>query len=201
MSRHIGLLLSAILVAAGVSVARADVVITVNKTTQRLDVSVDGAHRYAWPVSTARWGYRTPNGSYRPQRLARQWYSRKYDMSPMPHSIFFNGGYAIHGSYEISHIGRPASHGCIRLSPAHAATLFALVESHRSDTRIVVTGESPSAVMIARSQRFRPDREFVRTHRGAFESGAGFETIFGAESRWQRPPRNVPGRWWQDEWR
>src|SRR6185312_1780126 len=134
--------------------------------------SVDGAHRYAWPVSTARWGYRTPNGSYRPQRLARQWYSRKYDMSPMPHSIFFNGGYAIHGSYEVSHIGRPASHGCIRLSPAHAATLFALVESHRSDTRIVVTGEGPSAVMIAHSHGFRPEREFVHTRRGAFESEA-----------------------------
>ena len=75
-------------------------------------------------------GYRTPNGTYRPQRLARKWFSRKYDWSPMPYSIFFDGGYAIHGSYEISHLGRPASHGCIRLHPENAAVLFALVKEH-----------------------------------------------------------------------
>jgi hypothetical protein len=56
----------------------------------------------------ARWGYRTPNGTYRPQRLARTWFSTIYDGSPMPYSIFFNGGYAIHGSYEIRRLGRPA---------------------------------------------------------------------------------------------
>jgi len=121
--------------------AQAGVLVTVNKTTQRLTVSVDGEERYAWPVSTARWGYHTPNGSYRPQRLERQWYSRKYDNSPMPYSIFFAGGYAIHGSYEISHIGRPASHGCIRLHPRNAAVLFRLVRANEGETRIVVTGE------------------------------------------------------------
>jgi hypothetical protein len=201
MSRRICMLLPALFVAAGVSAARADVTITVDKTSQRLDVIVDGVPRYTWPVSTARWGYRTPNGTYRPQRLERQWYSRKYDMSPMPHSIFFNGGYAIHGSYEISHIGRPASHGCIRLSPAHAATLFALVQAHRGDTRIVVTGERPSS-MIARSPRAHPERrQFARTRGGAIASDPDFETVFGGGPGWQRPPRNVPGRWWQDDWR
>ena len=97
--------------------AQAGIVVTVDKTAQRLTVEVDGASRYQWPVSTGRWGYSTPNGSYRPQRLERKWFSRKYDWSPMPYSIFFDGGYAIHGSYEVSHLGRPASHGCIRLSP------------------------------------------------------------------------------------
>src|SRR5882672_4959452 len=118
--------------------AQAGVVITVDKTAQHLSVSVDGASRYEWPVSTARIGYRTPNGSYRPERLERQWFSRKYDWSPMPHSIFFSGGYAIHGSYEISRLGRPASHGCIRLHPQNAATLFDLVQRRMGDTRIVV---------------------------------------------------------------
>ena len=125
--------------------ARAEIVITVDKTAQRLSVEVDGAHRYDWPVSTARWGYRTPNGSYRPERLARKWFSRKYDWSPMPWSIFFDEGYAIHGSYEISHLGRPASHGCIRLHPNNAKILFELVQQHTKDTRIVVTGEGPPA--------------------------------------------------------
>jgi lipoprotein-anchoring transpeptidase ErfK/SrfK len=125
--------------------AAADVLVHVDKTAQRLTVSVDGGTLYQWPVSTARWGYTTPNGSYRPEWFARTWFSRKYDMSPMPYSIFFNGGYAIHGSYEISRLGRPASHGCIRLNPKNAAVLFALVTQHKDDTRIVVSGANPSA--------------------------------------------------------
>ncbi len=138
--------------------AAADVVVTVDKTSQRLSVSADGAPIYDWPVSTARWGYRTPNGTYRPERLEVKWFSHKYDMSPMPHSIFFNGGYAIHGSYEISHLGQPASHGCIRLSPKNAAVLFTLVREHRSDTVIVVTGSNPTKPRISRTPVFKPSR-------------------------------------------
>jgi lipoprotein-anchoring transpeptidase ErfK/SrfK len=59
----------------------------------------------------------------------------------MPYSIFFHGGFAIHGSYEISRLGGPASHGCVRLHPTNAAALFALVQGQaRGDTRIVITG-------------------------------------------------------------
>ena len=63
------------------------------------------ACRYQWPVSTARTGYNTPNGTYRPQRLERSWFSSLYYNSPMPYSIFFHGGYAIHGRYEINRLG------------------------------------------------------------------------------------------------
>jgi len=129
--------------------AQAGIVVTVDKSAQRLSVSVDGFPRYEWPVSTARWGYRTPNGTYRPERLERKWFSRKYDWSPMPFSIFFDGGYAIHGSYEISHLGRRASHGCIRLHPQNAALLFALVKERLDDTRIIVTGERPERELSA----------------------------------------------------
>jgi len=129
--------------AAGYGCAQASVVITVDKSAQRLSVSVDGFPRYEWPVSTARMGYETPNGTYRPEWLARKWFSSKYDWSPMPYSIFFHGGYAIHGSYEISRLGRPASHGCIRLHPENAAVLFRLVQENMKDTRIVITGERP----------------------------------------------------------
>jgi hypothetical protein len=132
----------------------AGVVITVDKTAQHLSVTVNGTPRYSWSVSTARDGYRTPNGSYRPERLERQWFSRKYDWSPMPHSIFFSGGYAIHGSYEISRLGRPASHGCIRLHPSNAATLFSLVQANTNDTRIIITGGS-EPLMASRSSRTR----------------------------------------------
>jgi len=108
--------------------ARADVIITIDKSHQRMSVSIDGEDRYNWPVSTARAGYVTPNGTYRPEFLARRWFSHKYYDSPMPHSIFFHGGFAIHGSYEISRLGRAASHGCVRLHPEHAAVLFGLVQ-------------------------------------------------------------------------
>ena len=140
--------------------AQADVIVTVDKTAQRLSVSVDGFTRYEWPVSTARRGYRTPNGTYRPQWLARKWYSTIYDGSPMPYSIFFNGGYAIHGTAEISRLGNPASHGCIRLHPSHAAVLFALVKANMKTTQIVVSGEGAPATPRAGATSRRPLRTF-----------------------------------------
>ena len=108
--------------------ANASVLVDIDRADQTMSVSVDGMTRYQWRVSTARRGYITPPGSYHPQMLARQWFSRLYYNSPMPHSIFFYRGYAIHGTYEISRLGGPASHGCVRLDPDHAAILFDLVE-------------------------------------------------------------------------
>jgi lipoprotein-anchoring transpeptidase ErfK/SrfK len=119
--------------------AEAAVVVNVDRASQTMEVSVDGMPRYQWRVSTARQGYITPPGTYRPQMMARRWFSRLYYNSPMPYSIFFHGGYAIHGTYEISRLGGPASHGCVRLDPDHAAILFELVEREgMSRTTIVV---------------------------------------------------------------
>jgi lipoprotein-anchoring transpeptidase ErfK/SrfK len=119
--------------------AAASIVVHVDRASERMEVIVDGEPRYNWRVSTARRGYITPPGTYHPQRLAARWYSKKYDNSPMPHSIFFYGGYAIHGTYEISGLGRPVSHGCVRLDPGNAAILFGLVEREGSgNTTIVV---------------------------------------------------------------
>jgi lipoprotein-anchoring transpeptidase ErfK/SrfK len=106
---------------------------------QKMEVYVDGRLKHRWPVSTGRDGYDTPGGSYKPQRLEKQWYSRKYDNAPMPNAVFFNGGYAIHGTTDVKRLGRAASHGCIRLHPSHAEQLYDLVEDHGSGrTRIVV---------------------------------------------------------------
>lgn len=134
-------LAAAIVVATSVlSSAQAGVVVQIDKSSQRMAVSVDGAMRYNWPVSTGRRGYGTPNGVYRPQMLARRWFSRKYYNSPMPYSIFFHGGYAIHGTYDLGRLGGPASHGCVRLHPSHAAVLYDLVERNgRGSTRIQIT--------------------------------------------------------------
>jgi lipoprotein-anchoring transpeptidase ErfK/SrfK len=124
------LVFSVVVVIAGSAVmpARADVVVQIDKSSQRMAVSVDGVTRYNWPISTGRSGYGTPSGVYHPQLMARRWFSRKYYNSPMPHSIFFYHGFAIHGTYELSRLGGPASHGCVRLHPSHAAALFSLVE-------------------------------------------------------------------------
>jgi lipoprotein-anchoring transpeptidase ErfK/SrfK len=119
--------------------SEARVVARVSLSSQQMNVYVDGYHAYSWPVSTARAGYRTPTGSYRPQALSRFHRSSRYHNAPMPHSVFFQGGYAIHGSYETGRLGRPASHGCIRLSPYHAELLYELIQDHGAgSTRIVV---------------------------------------------------------------
>jgi hypothetical protein len=107
--------------------ARAEVVVTISKAQQKLAVSVDGSEAYTWPVSTGRRGYGTPSGVFRPQRLEPNWYSHKYDNAPMPWSMFFYRGYAVHGTTEVRHLGHAASHGCVRLSPANAHTLFTLI--------------------------------------------------------------------------
>jgi lipoprotein-anchoring transpeptidase ErfK/SrfK len=118
--------------------------------SQTMEVYENGVLTYSWPVSTARRGYHTPVGSYRPFRLERMWYSSQYENSPMPHSVFFRGGYAIHGTEAIRSLGRPASHGCIRLDPEDAATFYDLVAANGlRDTRIVVTDASTGAVRRA----------------------------------------------------
>lgn len=108
--------------------AQANVLVQIDKSSQRMTVSVDGVPRYDWPVSTGRNGYGTPTGIFHPQSMARSWFSRIYYNSPMPHSIFFYRGFAIHGTMEISRLGGPASHGCVRLHPSNAAVLFALIQ-------------------------------------------------------------------------
>ena len=133
---------AAVAVTAGLALtpALAGVVVRIDKSSQRMAVSVDGTTRHSWPVSTGRRGYGTPSGVFRPQMMARRWFSRKYYNSPMPHAIFFHRGYAIHGTYELARLGGPASHGCVRLHPANAAALFALVERRgRHNTRIVIS--------------------------------------------------------------
>lgn len=136
-----------------VNPAAANIVVNVDKSSQQMSVSVDGATRYVWPVSTGRPGYGTPSGVFRPQRMYRSWFSKKYYNSPMPYSIFFHGGFAIHGSYEIRRLGGPASHGCVRLHPNNAATLYALVQQEgMSATRIVVSGANP---ITRRARRVR----------------------------------------------
>lgn len=98
--------------------------VVISKRQQTMSVYEDGELIERWPVSTARRGYYTPTGSYHPYSYQPMHYSKKYDNAPMPHSIFFNGGFAIHATPHVGNLGRPASHGCVRLHPSHAAELY-----------------------------------------------------------------------------
>jgi hypothetical protein len=111
--------------------------ILIDLSEQTMTVKVDGRSTYRWLVSTARRGYRTPIGRFHPIRLERVWYSSKYDSAPMPYSIFFYGGYAIHGTWEIRRLGRPVSHGCVRLHPDNARILFGLVRSYGRRSTVI----------------------------------------------------------------
>jgi lipoprotein-anchoring transpeptidase ErfK/SrfK len=131
-------MLSAALMTAGSALATVSVSIDVSSQTMR--VSVDGGYYATWKVSTARSGYYTPRGNFRPYVLKRMHYSSKYENSPMPHSVFFRGGYAIHGTNYVKRLGRPASHGCVRLAPGNAATLYKLIRQHgMKSTRISIS--------------------------------------------------------------
>jgi lipoprotein-anchoring transpeptidase ErfK/SrfK len=130
-------MLFAVAVAPGV--ARANVQVEVDVGSQTMEVYVNGHLRHTWRVSTGRGGYETPGGEYSVKRMEEEWYSKEYDDAPMPHAVFFNGGYAIHGTYDTKRLGRPASHGCVRLAPGNAARLFSLVEQHgQRHTRISI---------------------------------------------------------------
>jgi hypothetical protein len=128
---------------AGGAEARLD--IRVDLAAQRMTVTTPDGESFNWAVSSGREGFRTIRGSFRPTRLEKRWVSRKYG-GAMPNAIFFRGGFAIHGTGEVGKLGRPASHGCIRLAPGNAARLFALVQKHgKGATRIAINGVAPDA--------------------------------------------------------
>ena len=137
--------------------AHADLLIKIDKSTQRMVVTINGWPLYNWPVSTGRSGYDTPNGAFRPFRMDIDHYSVEWDDAPMPYSIFFTKvGNAVHGTNEQRYLGRAVSHGCVRLSVRNAATLWSLVKREKmANTTILVSGAIPYAgpAAAARSRR------------------------------------------------
>ncbi|MCV3238677.1 L,D-transpeptidase [Mesorhizobium sp. ZC-5] len=132
---------SALFFAIGTSAAEAasKIVARIDISKQRMRVLVDGRETFEWKVSTAGKGYVTPTGSFKPTRMHEMWYSRKYDNAPMPHSVFFHGGYAVHATPHVKRLGSPASHGCIRLHPDNASDFYQLVQAFGpSNTSIVI---------------------------------------------------------------
>jgi hypothetical protein len=131
--------------AEGSSAAQPALLITIDKATQRMTVSLDGVQRFEWPVSTGQPGYSTPSGTYTARSMNKMWYSRQWDNAPMPNAVFFTReGHAIHGTQEVKRLGNPASHGCVRLSPQNAATLYDLVaDTGLENTQVILAGLTP----------------------------------------------------------
>ncbi len=152
-------LLAAVLIGLGVwaAPAKAAVDIRVDLSTQTMHVTSGDGATYDWPVSTARAGFVTPNGHYGVQSLQAMHYSHKYHNSPMPHSIFFHGGYAIHGTYATGSLGAAASHGCVRLSPTHAAALYQMVRAEGARISIVGSRPGRGEVQVARRRTAAPE--------------------------------------------
>jgi hypothetical protein len=127
--------------------AAPNVLVVIDKPTQEMKVFIDGVERYTWEVSTGLRGYDTPSGKYTARSMNEIWYSKQWDDAPMPHAIFFTKkGHAVHGTNETKNLGKPASHGCVRLAPEHARILFALVkEKGLEDTEIVLNGDTPKS--------------------------------------------------------
>jgi L,D-transpeptidase catalytic domain len=176
--RWLGLFALALIVGLTTS-ASAEVLAVIDKSSQSMSVSINGANIYNWTVSTGSPGRDTPNGRLTAQRLERVYYSKKYDDAPMPNSVFFYEGYAIHGTYQESKLGSPVSHGCVRLARHNAITLYELVSAQGiRNTRVVVIGETPER----REPMVRDDRGPERYDTGRYDPYS-VERTFAARSR------------------
>jgi hypothetical protein len=191
------------------------ILVKIDKSKQEMTVSIEGVEKYVWPVSTGLAGYSTPSGTYTATSMNEIWYSKEWDNAPMPHSIFFRkDGYAIHGTYEAKSLGRPASHGCVRLSRENAATLYALVKKiGLKNTEVVLSGVTPGGeYKMAKSaeprygqSRYESDNYYARPQwggggyyaqpqwgGGGFLGGTSFGGYYsnGSQGRYrQSPPR------------
>jgi hypothetical protein len=180
------LLTLAILTLTATSAARAAVLVEIDKSAQEMTVSSDGRTLWRWPVSTGRAGHDTPNGNFRAFRMEEDHYSEEWDNAPMPHSIFFTKkGHAIHGYHDTKNLGRPASAGCVRLHPQHAAQLFALVRQQGVlNTTVVLTGDAPARRAPAVARRGDPRQDAASPLPPPIEIAPGSR---GEDARYGRP--------------
>ena len=179
--------------------------INIDKTKQKMTVFLDGVQKYDWPVSTGRAGYSTPSGTYTATSMNEVWYSKEWDNSPMPHSIFFmKDGHAIHGSYEVKTLGKAVSHGCVRISPQNAATLYVLVKKNGlKNTEVVLTGVTPGGEYKVARPAYRQadsdwsepgDNYYAQRRQGLSGRLFGDPYYSGAQGYYRPPPPYYPPR-------
>ena len=169
--------------------ADATVHVNIDLSTQSMHVSSDSGASYDWPISSGKPGHATPRGSFRPQRMFTMVHSAKYDNAPMPHAIFFHGPYAIHGTGAVHALGHPASHGCVRLSPGNAATLFAMVQ--HEGAQISISGTPAGGDAVASVNPHKAGHRLAMAQRHRFQAQAlGYAPRGGTKSlrQWARDP-------------
>jgi lipoprotein-anchoring transpeptidase ErfK/SrfK len=167
------------------------ILINIDKSQQEMTVFVDGIEKYTWPVSTGKRGYSTPSGTYTASSMNEIWYSKQWDNAPMPHAIFYmKDGHAIHGTLEERNLGKPASHGCVRISRANATALFGLVkEAGLKNTQVVLSGTTPGGEAKVATQPAYP----------RYGDAAPPPWFGPGPSNDQRPRRGLFGGWFRQQ--
>lgn len=168
--------------------------VAIDLKAQRMTVSENGTAKYTWPISSGTAEFPTPRGTFRPQWTAKMWYSKKYDNAPMPHAVFINGGVAVHATYHTRALGRPASHGCIRLAPANAAMFYKLVHRHGLKmTRVSVYGTPNYGAPAIAGRNDRARRYAARQDAGSYWGGPSYKPTAYTQGyykpRTQRQPK------------
>ena len=159
----------------------------VDLTSQRVTVIEHGKPKFTWSISSGARGYNTPTGNFQPGWMAKLWFSKQYDNAPMPHAVFFKDGAAMHATQAVGSLGRPASHGCVRLAPANAATFYGLVSRHGlKHTRIQVFGtprHAPDAIASRAPPRMSPQRiAYAPNYGGGYQGGYQGYGFYAASS-------------------
>ncbi|HSA67392.1 MAG TPA: L,D-transpeptidase family protein [Methyloceanibacter sp.] len=170
------------------------ILINIDKSRQEMTVFVDGIEKYSWPVSTGKRGYSTPSGTYTASSMNEIWYSKQWDNAPMPHAIFYmKDGHAIHGTLEERNLGKPASHGCVRISRANATALYGLVkEAGLKNTQVVLSGTTPGGEAQVATQPAYP-------RYGEADGAPWFGPGPGYDPRFDRPRRGLFGGWFRQQ--
>lgn len=130
---------AALTLASAMPAHSATLVARVDVASQKMTVMHHGDVLYEWKVSTGAEGFSTPRGEFRPYRVHKMWLSRSYNSAPMPYAVFYDRGWAVHGTSAVSKLGSPASHGCVRLDTGNAEKFYKLVRQvGPGNTRIVI---------------------------------------------------------------
>lgn len=114
----------------------AQAISTYKKTNQRwIEIRLSTQRLIAWEgkkqvhgviVSTGKASTPTLKGVFAIQsqhRFARM-QGDDYDIPDVPYTMYYSGGYGIHGAYWHNRFGTPVSHGCVNVAVDHARWLF-----------------------------------------------------------------------------
>ncbi|MFN8466099.1 MAG: L,D-transpeptidase [Caldilineaceae bacterium] len=100
-----------------------------------IEIDISDQHLTAWQgdvpvfettVSTGKPGYRTLPGVFHVYRKYEQTRMRgvDYDTPDVPWTMYYSGGFAIHGAYWHNNFGTPVSHGCVNLRVPESKALY-----------------------------------------------------------------------------